>query len=124
MSKMWYEIKMQETFLKRQEETRYSLHEQRDIRCIRFVLSVVPYVLIILSWSIEAMFTYLSSLVWQFSAAASLLRISSTFPYGSPLPSEVLTDRIPTEPGLTQSGIDLPFVPSQYRMPFSSKSCM
>ena len=64
-------------------------------------------------WNENVVYTYLSSLVWQLSAAVSLLRISSTFPYGKPRPSEVLTDTIPTEPGLIQSAMDLPFVPSQ-----------
>ena len=53
-------------------------------------------------WNANVVYTYLSSLVWQLSAAVSLLRISSTFPYGKPRPSEVLTDTIPTEPGLIQ----------------------
>lgn len=97
----------------------------KEQKCRQNFYSINNLYVNLINWKeCEAIFTYLSSFVWQFRAAASLLRMSSTFPYGSPLPSDVLTDTIPTEPGLIQSGIDLPFVPSQYRMPFSSKSCM
>ena len=64
-----------------------------------------------MSWGL--LITSLSSLVWQFKAAASLLRMSSSFPYGRFLPSEEVTTTRPYCAGLAHSTAILALVPIQ-----------